>query len=415
VTTISLTAPSLHPSQREVFYNESRFRVLVAGRRFGKSKLAALETVKVLTQGGIAWWVSPTFDLSKRVGWKSILQLLKPLIRAGYAEINKTDLTVKLPNGGELQAKSADHPDKLVGEGLDLVVMDECGIIHPDAWYESLRPTLTDTGGRALLIGTPKGRNWFWSEYRKGLDPLNTDYACWSFPTSANPFIPDVETELENARRELPESTFRQEYLAEFLEDSGSVFRNVTSCLRTQNWTGEPVVMGVDWGRHNDFTVIVVMGRNSKQVYEIDRFNQIGWELQRGRLAVLADRWKPQMILAESNSIGEPNIEALQRQGLPVQPFTTTNASKAGIIEGLALAIEKQELGFDDKQEHISVMIGELQAYEMERLPSGVFRYGAPDGSHDDTVIALALALRAAATGRASFISQPEELLEWRG
>lgn len=398
--TISLQAPSLHKAQQEVFKSPARFRVLVAGRRFGKSKLAALETIKVLCDGGNAWWVSPTFDLSKRVGFKSILQLLKPLIAAGYAEVNKSDLTVKLPNGGELQAKSADHPDKLVGEGLDLVVIDECGIIHPDAWYESLRPTLTDTGGRALLIGTPKGRNWFWGEYQKGIDPLNTDYAAWSFPTMSNPFIP--MSEIDAAMRELPERTFRQEYLAEFIEDSGSVFRNITPCVLDPmpRWDGEPTVMGVDWGRHEDFTVIVVMGKHTRRVYEVDRFNQVSWELQRGRLSSLSDKWKPQTILAESNSIGEPNIEALQRQGLPVRGFQTTASSKPPLIEALALALEQGSISIPKDP----VLINELQSYEMERLPGGTFRYSAPSGGHDDTVIALALALEAVGQSRAGTV-----------
>jgi hypothetical protein len=121
---------------------------------------------------------------------------------------------------------------------------------------------------------------------------------------------------------------------------------------------------------------------------DMDRFNQIDWQLQRGRVKAMADKWRARTILAESNSIGEPNIEALRDMGLCVDSFATTPASKPGLIDALALAIENKEIGILDDP----VLISELQAYEMERLPGGSFRYSAPEGGHDDTVIGLALA-----------------------
>lgn len=388
--TISVTLPSLHPIQRAIFEDQTRFRVLVAGRRFGKSRLACTMIIDGLLKGKNLWWVAPTFDISKRVGWKMINTAMQPLVQAGYAEANKSDLVIQMRNGGSFQAKSADRPDKLVGEGLDGVVMDECGIIQETAWLESIRPALTDKLGWAVLIGTPKGRNWFWRAYQDGLDPLVADWKSWRYPTADNPYID--KDEIENARRQLPARVFAQEYEAEFLEDGGAVFRNIEACICPAPDPPARCVMGVDWGRSNDFTVLVVMERDTRRMVAIDRFNEIGWGLQRGRLEALARKYDVELILAESNSMGEPNIEALQYAGLPVRPFQTTAASKPAIIDALALALEQEAIGLLNDP----VLLNELQAYEMERLPSGGYRYSAPDGGHDDCVMALALALEAA-------------------
>jgi hypothetical protein len=168
-----------------------------------------------------------------------------------------------------------------------------------------------------------------------------------------------------------------------------TVFRNLKACTygdapkRTEN----PVIIGVDWARYADYTVLTVIDTVTKQVVEIDRFNQIDWTLQRGRLEALCKRYKVNMIWAESNSIGEPNIEEIAKS-LPIRGFTTTHSSKAEIINSLALAFEQEDIGIPSDP----TLLGELQAYSIERLPSGNWRYSAPQGMHDDMVISLALA-----------------------
>ncbi|MBN2305138.1 MAG: hypothetical protein JXQ72_11705, partial [Anaerolineae bacterium] len=151
---------------------------------------------------------------------------------------------------------------------------------------------------------------------------------------------------------------------------------------------GERYVMGVDWARAADFTCLAVMAAGSRRLVVLERFNEIGWELQRGRLASLAATWNPSAIWAEANSIGGPNIEALQAEGLPVIPFTTTASTKGPLIESLALALERGELAILPDP----VLLRELEAYTMTRRADGRYSYAAPPGEHDDTVIALALA-----------------------
>ena len=229
-----------------------------------------------------------------------------------------------------------------------------------------------------------------WRQPAYGQDPQHGDWQSWTFPTAVNPYIPAEE--IEAARALLPARTFQQEYLAEFLDDGGAVFRNLKACTVARPSEGpEPghtYVFGVDWAREYDFTVIAVMDADTGRLAALDRFNQIGWSHQRGRLEALYQAWRPLHIWAEANSIGGPNIEALQQMGLPVRPFMTTAESKGPLIESLALAFEKAEIGIPDDP----VLLGELQAYSMERLPSGRYRYSAPEGMHDDCVMALALA-----------------------
>ena len=184
--------------------------------------------------------------------------------------------------------------------------------------------------------------------------------------------------------------------MALIVDDAGAVFRRVMAAatveLQEKPLKGHEYVFGVDWGKQHDFTVIAVFDITTRSLVYLDRFNKIDYHIQVKRLEVLFGIFKPYVILAERNSMGEPLIETLQRNGLPVQPFTTTNSTKAEIIDLLALDFERG--GIEIVNDYI--LIGELQAYAMERLPSGMFRYSAPEGMHDDTVIALALANYAA-------------------
>jgi len=329
------------------------------------------------------------------VGWRGIRTLAT---QVPGAQVRKVERIVTMPNGGWAQVRSADDPQSLRGEGLDFVVADECAFMKEAAWTEALRPALSDRKGHALFISTPKGHNWFWRLWTRGQDDQRGEWSSWQFPTSANPFI-DKE-EIEAAQMGLPARIFAQEYLAEFIDDAGGVFRGVMAVATAKEQRAAQddhgYVFGIDWGKHNDFTVISVLDTTTRAQAYVDRFNQIDYVLQMKRLQALYERFKPITIIAEKNAMGEPLIEQLQRDGLPVRAFTTTNASKAMAIENLALLIERRDLEILSDP----VQIAELQAYEMERLPGGLMRYNAPGGMHDDTVIALALAAQAIASAR---------------
>ncbi len=379
-----------HPGQALVHKDGARFKTLACGRRWGKTRLGVNECLDVAARGGRAWWVAPSYKMSE-VGWRPLRQIAGKV----GAEIRKVDRQVILPGGGEVSVRSADNPDSLRGEGLDFVVVDECAFVPELAWTEALRPALSDRQGRAMFISTPKGRNWFWRLWQRGTDDTQDEWHSWQFPTSDNPYI--APTEIEAARRDLPERIYLQEYEAQFLEDAGGVFRRVADAATATEAgpeQGHEYAIGVDWGKSNDFTVLTVLDIAERRMVAMDRFNRIDYAVQRGRLGALADRYMPTVIMAESNSMGEPIIEQLQRDGLPVRGFNTTNATKAQIIEALGLAFERGDLAILADP----VLIGELQAYEMTRLPSGMVRYSAPDGMHDDCVMSLALAWLASVT-----------------
>ena len=388
--TLTINFPSLHPTQETVASSPARFRVLGAGRRWGKSRLGSALCVAEGLRGGRAWWVAPSYKLAA-VGWRMIRRLATPI---PGVEIRKVDRMVVFPGGGEVQVRSADDPDSLRGEGLDLVVLDECAFMAEAAWIEALRPALSDREGKAMFISTPKRRNWFFRLYSGGLG--GGTWQSWQLPTSDNPYIKPEE--IEAARDNLPEDIFRQEYLAEFLEGEGQVFRNIMSCMNAPmdaspaDHEGHNIVMGVDWGKQQDFTAISAGCVDCHVEVTKDRFNQIDYAFQRKRLGMMADRWKASQILAEQNAMGDPVIEELHREGLPVIGFQTTAVSKPPLIENLALTFEREEWQFQND----SIWTAELEAYERRvSATTGRSTYSAPEGLHDDTVIARALMIKA--------------------
>jgi hypothetical protein len=392
LTKIRLNA-HLHPGQAAVHENTARFKVLAAGRRWGKTRLGVNECLAYAMKGKRAWWVAPSYKMSE-VGWR-------PLHRLGNkigAEVRKVDRQVILPNGGEVVVRSADDPNSLRGEGLDLVIMDECAFMLEAAWTEALRPALSDRLGKAIFISTPKGRNWFWRLWMRGQQG-EPGWQSWRLPTSDNPYI--EAGEIESARDTLPELTFEQEYLAVFLEGEGAVFRNIAACLKApldpkpEDHAGHNIVAGLDWAKQNDFTCSPVGCADCKVELARDRFNQIDYQFQYQRIAEFWRKWGVISALVEVNSIGEPGFEALQREELPVVAFTTTASTKPPLIENLALTFERTEWQFQDDP----IWTSELEAYERKVSPmTGRSQYSAPDGLHDDTVIGRALMVRAGDT-----------------
>src|SRR5262245_42619382 len=183
-----------------------------------------------------------------------------------------------------------------------------------------------------------------------------------------------------------------------FVSWEGSVFRRVGEAATVMSGaspiTGHDYVIGCDWGRSNDYTVFLVLDTTARAVVAMDRSNRVDYALQCERLKALCEQWRPIQIMAEQNSTGQPVIEQLTRDGLRIQPFTTTNASKAQAIEALALAFERGDIRILNDP----VLVAELVAYQAERLPSGLMRYEAPSGQHDDCVMALAIAWSAVAS-----------------
>jgi phage FluMu gp28-like protein len=379
---MTLTLPRPHPAQYRVLLESKRFNVLCCGRRWGKTTIAVDRVVRTALAGRPVAWFAPTYKLLSEV-WRTIHQTLAPItIRK-----NEQERWIEIVGGGKVDCWSLDDKEAGRGRAYARVVIDEAALVpkFQDAWEQSVRPMLTDYGGSAWFLSTPKGTaNYFHTLYQRGLDPTNHDWASWRMPTSTNPFMPGAE--IEAARGDLTDLAFAQEYLAEFVTWAGSVFRRIQDAV--QPITKESAAMiGVDWGRTGDSTVFMALSA-SGQIVDFDRFNGIEYALQRQRLGQFwlnngARCW----IVAEANSMGGPVVEQLQRDGLPVMGFQTTAVSKASIVQLLALAFERGTIRIPNDP----ILIGELQAFEGKPTPGGMTRYGAPSGLHDDMVMALAI------------------------
>jgi hypothetical protein len=202
---------SLKPNQAKVFDCPARFRILVAGRRFGKTYLALAEILRVaLDPDQVVWYVGPNDHQSKRIVWDR----LKALTRRHWAKrANETALRIDLKSGSTIVVSGAFNPDSLRGEGLDLIVLDEYASIKAEAWAEVFRPALSDRQGRALFIGTPKGRNHFYERFEYAHNDPN--WAAFQFTTAQGDLVD--EAELGHAARELDPLSYQQEFGAEFV------------------------------------------------------------------------------------------------------------------------------------------------------------------------------------------------------
>jgi Terminase large subunit, T4likevirus-type, N-terminal/Terminase RNaseH-like domain len=387
--------PPLHTTQQLVFQDPHRFKTLFCGRRWGKTELGVDAIIRgATTTPGLYWWVGLSWrSASMKRAWRLLRQRFR-----GLAEIRENDHEIRIANGSEIWLRSAEGPDSLTGEGVRGVVMDEFSLMEQRIWDEHVSATLLDENGWAMFLGVPKGRNWAWQLWSRGADKAYPEWASWRFETWDNPFMPrltpDGRDAKEVTRQEKPDLYFRQEHLAEVIDDAGTVFRRVLDAATVPAMLAGPqpgrrYILGVDWGKLNDFTVITVVDDTGAVVF-IDRFNQIDYAVQKPRVVEAARRFRADMVVVESNSMGVPLIEDLQRVDppIPVQPFVTNNASKALIIERLALAFERGEITIPRDP----VLIDELQGFAQERLPGGMMRYGAPSGGHDDTVMSVAFA-----------------------
>lgn len=236
----------LSPAQKTVADDATRFRVVVAGRRFGKTHLSIRELCwHAREPGREVWYIAPTYKMARQIVWRKLKNRLQDL--NWIAKTNETELSITLRNSSIISLKGADNYDSLRGVGLDFIVLDEFADIDPLAWYETLRPTLSDKGGRALFIGTPKGiGNWAYEIYQNALD--NASWRSYSFTTIEGGRVP--ESEIEAAKRDLDERTFRQEYLATFETFSGRIYYGFDRTLNVRKYEGttpEVVYVGMDF------------------------------------------------------------------------------------------------------------------------------------------------------------------------
>jgi len=212
----------LLPWQEEVFKAPTRFKVIAAGRRCGKSRMAAITLLIEALRcpaGSAVLYVAPTNGQARQIIWHVLMELGRDVIQNSH--INNQDITTI--NGATIYVRGADRPDTLRGVSLTYAVLDEVADIKPEAWEQVIRASLSDKKGRAMFIGTPKGRNWFYDLFRLGESAEDKDWKSWHFTTKDNPLIDP--TEIESAKKTLSSFAFKQEYMASFTNAGSNIFR----------------------------------------------------------------------------------------------------------------------------------------------------------------------------------------------
>lgn len=231
--------------QTDIFTSDSRFRVVVAGRRFGKTFLSTGELIKAAVgkSGSHCWYVAPTYKAAKEIAWGMLIDTIPPEY---IGKSNETSLTLTLINGSTISLKGAEKPDNLRGRSLDFCVLDEFADMRKEAWYEVIRPSLSDRKGSALFIGTPKGRNHFYDLWAKGADD-EQDWSAFQYTTIDGGNV-DAD-EIEAAKRDLDERTFNQEYNAQFVNYSGIIYYNFSreESVRRIKDDGSTLHIGMDF------------------------------------------------------------------------------------------------------------------------------------------------------------------------
>lgn len=408
--------PPLHFNQQKIFDSVIKdgvqFTVIAAGRRFGKTYTClALALEYAINRGKKVWWVSPSYSVSDNQ-WRLVKRIIGRTYSGKSEQGRRLEFYYEWADGtrqfGELTFKTGDNPDLLRGEGLDLLIIDEAAFVDPRLW-EVMRPSLVDQKGSAVLISTPYGLNWFYKMYQRGESDDTGKWRSWHFTSYDNPLI-DPE-EIDSAREDMSEERFQQEHMAVFSDDQSAVFRGLdkAACVAKQDKRIQSHIysMGVDWGRKHDATVISVIDLSTGEQVWMDRFTQTAWSLQKNRLLTAIAKWRPKKIYIEENAAGQPVIESLQNElGIKnIEPIFTSAANKGAMIEGLSLAIEREELKLlDEDTRNGKEQLLELRMYQLKRVGNS-WTYSAPKGFHDDTVMALALAWLGA-TGRAKGMQQ---------
>lgn len=291
---------------------------------------------------------------------------------------------------------SAEAYDTIRGETFDALICDEFAFFKPAAWDEVLKATVLVKGKKVLIMSTPKGKNQFYKVFNLSND--NPQYKSFFGTSYDNPFIDPQE--IEDARRSLPEHIFKQEYLAEFLDDGSSVFRNIDQCIRGAE-ESRHLFAGIDLGRADDWTVLTIVNDQDEEIYS-ERWRHMEWSSIIRNIVNVLNKYKPKT-LVEANgaqdAIFEQIRDSVNYAKQSIKPFVTTSKSKQAIVEDLIVGFENQEvsiLGHDWQ-------VNELKTFTYEyNVKTRAIKYSAPVGLHDDYVMSRAITRHAKKTMKKS-------------
>lgn len=401
------------PTQVEVLTHPARFKAVVATRKWGKSTcgmLHVMATVAKPKRGGLFQWIAPTYRQA-RGPFRTLYGALR-----GAGQVIAHDaqaMTIDLATGWRVDFRSAEVDDNLRGDGPHAAIIDEIAQIKDETYDEVIRPSFSATGASCMFLGTPKGRRgvgWrIWSRgqpdpiTKQSRDPL---YRSWRFTCYDATFIPRAEW--EEAKRTTSARAFAQEFMAEFLETEGVVFEEVRK-RRATPILGEPVGIGADWAKDQDFTWFVAVGARSGAVLKVQRLpHRINYLQQVNALVEFCREFEGRGFFCCHDKTGVGNAVddiMLQRDDrffneYNLESFLFTHKTKNEIVDEAIVDFESGRLGFIASmldEPIYNTLIKEHEEFALEVSNTGKITYGAPDGFHDDAVMATILANRARA------------------
>ena len=343
-----------HRGQILLHNSEERFRVIVAGRRWGKSLSAAKEAeAMILTPGTRGWVVSKTYDLTRKV----IREICNDLIVKQKLKPSKKQMTgpivLEFPWGSWVEGKSAEHPESLLGEGLDWLIFDECARCQPSIWEQYLRPTLTDREGWALFITTPNGYNWIYDLWKRGNNPEYHDWKSMKSPSWENPYL--SREDIEEARRTISAETFMQEYGADFTLLSGRVYKEFDAAVHVVPAANLFIHPGwrrfrsIDFGYENPFVCLYITVDPEERVIIYDEYYQRHRTVEQ-HANFLNQQGDP--LLAGSN--GEFEYTTCDPSGASARATLSENgiptvAARSDILQGLEAVRQQLKIRADGK------------------------------------------------------------------
>jgi len=382
--------------QKEVRRVNSRYKVICAGRRSGKSYYVANDpkdgVLADLADGTkYVWIVAPTFDLTLRIWtevWRTANKHFKPVISKIWNSPGRYRIEMK--NGGIIEAKSADSPESLVGVGLDKLIVDEASMVSEKAWTMALRPTLIDSKGSALFISTPKSKNWFYDLWVKGQmdDP---EWKSWQFSSFENSYLD--KKEVEAAAQDMTALEYEQEILAQFVSSQGKVFGNIAEHIAGDLKGPEPdtyYYMGVDFGGRYDNTAVVVINANTYHVDYVEVMVDTDWPVQKKRIKEIYELYNQPYCTGDATGLGGQNaISELEDMGISIDPFNFSESNRNQLIGNMILFFENGYVTYPPDEN----LLNELEIFGFVYKKNGQKKYSAPNNKHDDMVMAFALAL----------------------
>lgn len=378
---IKFRRPRLYPKQLAAIFDPKRIVAIEASTKSGKTSGSIAWLCEQAFAGpphGNYWWVAPINGQSDI----AFRRMQRALPRGSFVA-NLTLKTITLVGGQVIWFKSAEKPDSLYGEDVHAAVIDEASRCKEEAWI-ALRTTLTATRGPVRVIGNVKGRrNWFYRMARRGEagDPDIGFHRMDAYDAVAAGVLDAAE--IEAAKREIPEAAFRELYLAQASDDEGNPFglAAIRKCVAPLS-TDAPCWYGWDLAKSEDWTVGVAYDRQHR-VCRLDRWQRVPWDETIERIKSLTGSTPA---LVDATGVGDPIVERLQREGGPnFQGFVFTPRSKQQLMENLAATIQSAGATFPE-----GPLTVELEQFEYAYTRSGV-KYSAPEGFHDDCVMALAL------------------------